>query len=95
MKNCHRCGTAWRGYGPNPRFREVCRSCGAYLHSCLNCRHFDHQRSYSCKLKESEYVGPRQALNYCELFSMADSFVREAEARVEKARDRWEALFRK
>ena len=92
MKKCYQCGTPWRSYGPQPRTREVCEGCGAHLRCCANCHHYGHRIS-SCKLKESFFVGPRTALNYCEHFRMADTVAKEAEARIVRARDRWEALF--
>ncbi|MBN1444043.1 MAG: hypothetical protein JXA90_15135 [Planctomycetes bacterium] len=91
MKKCHQCGTPWTGFGSGPRAREICDGCGAYLHCCVNCHHFDQQTS--CRLRDSSFIGPRTALNYCEFFKMSDTVLREAEARVTRARDRWEALF--
>jgi len=93
MKKCHRCGTAWRGYGKEPRSREVCEGCGGYLHCCDNCQHFDHKVSISCKLTTTAYVGPRQQLNYCEEFAMHDTHVEAKKNKVNNARSRWEALF--
>ena len=92
MKSCYRCGTPWRGYGAVPRAREVCAGCGGHLHSCLNCHHYDRQAS-SCKLKETSFIGSKTALNYCDYFQMTDSIRKDKEARVNRARDRWEALF--
>jgi hypothetical protein len=94
MKKCHRCGTPWSGLGGQPRFRQVCEGCGAYLHSCVNCHHFDHQSTNACKLKQTTFVGCRSAMNYCEEFRMTDSVLRESEARLSKARMRWEALWK-
>lgn len=95
MKKCYRCGTRWTGYGKEPRAREVCAGCGAYMHCCSNCHHFDHKLTTSCVLKHTQYVGPRTQLNYCEEFSMTNWRQKEAEARVDHARTRWEALFEK
>lgn len=92
MRKCYKCGTPWRGRGqPGPR--QICERCGVYLHSCLNCHHFDSELSNSCKLAETQYVGPRDASNYCEEFRMVNSHLRAIEARTERARNVWEQLF--
>ena len=93
MRKCYRCGTAWRGYGSEPRSREICDGCRGYLHCCLNCHHFDKTVTNACKLPHTKFVGPRSQLNYCDDFNMADSHRRQAEARVDGARSRWKALF--
>ena len=93
MKKCNRCGMTWTGYGAQPRQREVCEGCGAYLHCCLSCRHFDHRRTRACKLKTTVYIGSRTALNYCEEYQIEDTRLQVAEDRVDRARDAWESLF--
>lgn len=95
MKKCHRCGTAWRSFRAQPGSRDVCEGCGAYLHSCSNCRHFDRLITCSCKLPHTSFIGARDSLNYCEDFRMLDSFVRAEEERVERAKCAWEQLFRR
>jgi hypothetical protein len=93
MKKCNRCSTPWTGYGAQPRAREVCENCGAYLHCCYNCHHFDRQNSI-CKLPHTSFVGIRDSLNYCEEFQMLDSRRRAVEDRVSRAKSTWEELFR-
>ena len=95
MKKCSRCGTRWSGYGPQPRPRDLCAQCGGYLHSCVNCHHFDRKQSYSCKLTHTSFVGNRESLNYCEDFRMLDLAQRASEDRVVRARNTWEELFRR
>ena len=95
MKKCHRCGTTWKGLGGQPRAREVCDGCGAYLHSCANCHHFDREITHSCRLPNTSFVGGREMLNYCEEYKMLDANLRANENRVLNARATWEQLFRK
>ena len=92
MKKCYRCGTVWQGYGRGPRTREACEGCGGHLRCCSNCHYLD-RASSSCTHRESSFIGPRGVLNYCEFFKMTDTRIKEKEARVTRARDRWEALF--
>jgi hypothetical protein len=94
MKKCSFCGLPWSGYGSQPRPRENCVGCGEFLHCCTNCHHFDSKVTNSCTLRGTQFVGSRKSLNYCEEFRMTDWTRRAAEVRRERARDRWEALFR-
>jgi hypothetical protein len=73
----------------------VCEGCGAYLHSCLNCHHFDRRGTNSCSLPDTPFVGSRDSLNYCEEFRMLDIARRASEDRVTRAKENWEALFRR
>ena len=96
MKECARCGTRWTGYGNQPRAREVCEGCGAYLHTCLNCHHFDRRNNTnSCTLPNTAFVGGRGTLNYCEEYRMLDSVRKAQENRVTQAKETWEALFKR
>src|SRR5262245_44155117 len=80
------------GYG-RPRQRQICEGCGVYLHSCINCHHFDRHLTNSCKLPDTEFVGPRDALNYCESFDMVNSELLAMEAKKELAKVTFENLF--
>jgi hypothetical protein len=95
MKKCHHCGTLWQGFRGQPRAREVCESCGKYLHACVNCHYLDRRVTSACTLKDTAYVGSRVALNYCEEFRMLDSSLRAREEKVLSARQAWEDLFRR
>jgi len=94
MKKCFRCGAPWAGFRGQPRAREVCESCGAYLHSCVNCHHFDHMVTSSCRLEHTSFVGARDSLNYCEEYRMLNALLRADEERVVRAKTAWEQLFR-
>jgi len=94
MKKCAHCGTRWNGYGAEPRSRAVCEGCGAYLHSCVNCHHFDSARTNSCTLPDTAFVGARDTLNYCDEFRMLNRVLRASEDRVAHAKTTWEELFK-
>jgi hypothetical protein len=93
MKNCFRCGSAWVGLRGEPRARELCEGCGAYLHSCVNCHHFDHVLTNSCKLPHTSFVGCRDSPNYCEEFKMLNTIARAEEERVSRAKHTWNQLW--
>ncbi|HZN58264.1 MAG TPA: hypothetical protein VFD71_09340 [Planctomycetota bacterium] len=93
MKKCSFCGTPWDGYGAQPRQRERCSVCKRSFHCCSNCHHMDRETSSRCRLTHTEYVGPRDLMNYCEDFRMLDTRQRDREEKISSARARWEQLF--
>jgi hypothetical protein len=82
---CHRCGAVWQGAAAQP---------GAYVHCCLNCRFRNPSLHNQCAIPETDWVGDRKHLNFCEQFE----FARRPEAGAAPgpggdARDRFGALF--
>jgi hypothetical protein len=45
-----------------------CSSCGADLHSCTNCLHFDSSAPLECRKPVSKRIGGKAKSNMCELF---------------------------
>ncbi len=91
---CHRCGAVWQGAAAQPGFKETCAGCGAYVHCCLNCRFRNPALHNQCAIPETDWVGDRKHLNFCEQFE----FARRPEAGAAPgpggdARDRFGALF--
>lgn len=95
MRKCHRCGTQFTARPGQPRTRDVCDGCGAYLHNCLNCHHFDRVISNSCTLPHTKFVGGRDMLNYCDDFKMLNHSLRVNEDRAVRARTAWDQLFKR
>jgi len=50
-------------------FQAVCEGCGAYLHCCQNCNHFQEGLANNCKIPGTEPIADRQKKNFCEEFS--------------------------
>jgi hypothetical protein len=94
MKKCSRCDTPWNGFRVQPHPRDICEGCGAYLHSCVNCHHFDDVVTNSCKLRSTSFVGARDMQNYCEEFRMVNTALRRSENRLSRARRAWDELFK-
>jgi len=46
----------------------VCSACGADLHTCTNCRHFDSSAPRECRQPVTERVAGKAKGNACELF---------------------------
>ena len=69
---CHQCGT--ESVAPKPEFRALCEKCGAFMHVCLNCEHYDRQAYHECRASATaEYVGDKEKYNFCEEFRPAGS----------------------
>jgi hypothetical protein len=49
-------------------FREECTKCGADVHSCKNCEHYDAKVYNECKEPMADKVRERDRANYCEYF---------------------------
>lgn len=65
---CAACGAAW----PEGRtdFRAVCKGCGAWLHACRNCLHYDPGAHHECRASATaEYVPDKEKFNFCEEFA--------------------------
>lgn len=49
-------------------FKAVCGNCGEYLHSCVQCAHFDPVAG-RCRSLTTEAVSRVDHINYCEEYS--------------------------
>lgn len=68
MKQCHKCGTAWKSDQPQPGYRDTCPECAAFLHCCLNCVFHDPSLHNQCRVPNTEFVRARDAANFCDEF---------------------------
>ena len=94
MKRCHRCGTEWVSEKRQPGVKETCPKCSAYLHCCRNCRFHDKTQHNECRIPNTEWVGDRVGLNFCDEFEFADTTAAIGEDKgKKKARDAFGALF--
>ncbi len=51
-------------------FRAACEHCQAPLHCCRNCVHYKPGLPNDCDVPGTEFVSDREAMNYCEEFSI-------------------------
>lgn len=49
-------------------FKAACGNCGEYLHSCVQCAHFD-PAAGRCRSLTTEAVSRADHINYCEEYS--------------------------
>ncbi len=95
---CKSCGRKVRGF-EEIRPDDVCPHCGAGLHSCRQCRHFDTASRWECA-KNAELparVASKTAKNTCLLYSPELSFdmTGSKAASTDDARKGFENLFKK
>jgi hypothetical protein len=89
---CWRCGTEVEKDLPRPFPRRAeCRACGAELHVCRMCLHYDTSVSRSCRETVAEEVAIKDRANFCGWFmprpglraSGGDPAATEARARLD------------
>jgi hypothetical protein len=49
--------------------REVCPSCGADLHCCLNCACYDPHAPQQCREPQAQRVSDKERGNFCDEFT--------------------------
>ena len=95
---CARCGspltvaTAWSAQGQ-------CARCGADLHTCAQCVHFDTSAPFECQQQIPARVSPKDARNTCPLFEPRTIVEREttsttSPASVSSAKKAFDDLFK-
>lgn len=66
---CRACGGA---IPSRPAWRDTCAACGAWLHACLNCAHYDRDAYRQCRASASaEFVSDKEKYNFCEEYTIA------------------------
>jgi hypothetical protein len=94
---CKSCGEKRRD-PEEIRFDSTCAKCGADLHACMQCAHFDTSARFECTQPIPERIPSKKARNKCPLYAPARSFdlsgSRAAET-PDDARAAFERLFKK
>jgi hypothetical protein len=91
---CARCGneltvaTAWSAEGR-------CTRCGADLHTCAQCVHFDTGAAFECQRPVPARVSPKDARNTCTFFEPRTTVERETKSTAPpSARKAFDDLFK-
>lgn len=92
MKRCHQCKAPWVSEKKQPGPKEFCDSCGAYLHCCLNCSHYDPAKHNQCAIGTTDWVGDKAGLNFCDEFEFAEEGAK-GQDRKDGDRSGFDALF--
>lgn len=94
MKRCNHCQTEWVSEAKRPGFKELCESCSAYLHCCVNCRHHSPSLHNQCAIPTTDFVSKRDGGNFCEDFEFKDDDPAAADSDEEtSARGKLDNLF--
>lgn len=80
-------------------FDAACAGCGAALHTCTHCRHFDTSARFECRQPLTERVASKTKANRCELFEPKAAQETEEEQRAapgdpDDPRAAFDALFK-
>jgi hypothetical protein len=96
MFTCARCGKPAVISGRISR-SLLCPSCGAYLHSCVNCRFYRRGSHNDCREPQAELVSDKKGSNFCDYFAPRDGPVgdRPVTERKEDGRNRQRERFNK
>lgn len=65
LMRCHACGAEI--YKSEIGKGDAC-ACGADLHSCVNCRHFDPSATFECRQPIEERIPSKTKNNDCDLY---------------------------
>jgi hypothetical protein len=92
---CARCGhelTVASAFSPE----STCIRCGADLHSCAQCLHFDSSAAFECQQPVPIRVSPKDARNTCTLYEPRATVERETKtiAAPTSARKAFDDLFK-
>lgn len=93
---CFSCGAEIISAHP-PGRREDCSKCGADLHACKNCRHYDRAAYNECRESSAEVVREKERANFCDFFVVNSQGAAAGSAadRQKDLRAAAEALFKK
>lgn len=95
VSRCAQCGTVLQTLLEE---LENCPKCGAEIHSCKQCAHFDPASRFECTQPIKKRIAKKDARNDCQYFELRTSSEREASSsgsRPEDARRAFENLFKK
>jgi hypothetical protein len=75
--------------------RDTCDACGADLHACVMCRHYDEAVARSCKEPFAEVPDDKVTGNFCDLFQLGEPRKRASGPTKDQLLSAAEALFKK
>ncbi len=90
---CHQCGKELKLQDRVGR-SEMCPTCRADLHCCLNCIHYDLSAYNECHEPQADRVLEKDRSNFCDYFVFA-SDRKSSKPPLENAKAKLEQLFKK
>jgi len=94
--SCWKCGEAFElAAGSRVGTRDTCSHCDADLHCCRNCRFYDLGKHNQCAETQAEWVGDKEAANYCDYFSPHPGLgARKRSSTPQDAKKKFDSLFK-
>jgi len=90
---CWQCGASLKAQ-PLPLGRRAeCLACGAELHVCRLCRHYDTTKAKQCRERAAEEVRNKTRANFCDWFQAKTGAFNGDESRPADRRDTLDSLF--
>jgi ribosome-binding protein aMBF1 (putative translation factor) len=68
LLKCFNCGTEL-SFSSIPGRREECTKCGADVHVCRNCQHYDRSAYNECRETSADVVREKDRANFCDFFA--------------------------
>ena len=91
---CFRCGASLAHLSLPLSRQDSCRECGADLHVCRMCRHYDPAAVDQCSEDDAERVRDKELANFCDWFEATEgAFDEAARQKHEAAQAELDALF--
>ena len=92
--NCFQCSEVVDfGARQVPGRRDECEKCGADVHVCRNCRHYDAKSYNECREPQADRIQEKDRANFCDFFMPGSASGGVSEREKQKAAA--EALFKK
>jgi hypothetical protein len=95
MPGCGKCGRRLDIIANQVGRRDLCPHCGAELHACVHCRHYDETVAKECKEPFAEVPLDKEGANFCDLYQLGDGADRGGSASKAALLSAAEALFQK
>ena len=95
MPGCGKCGAKLDVISNQIGRRDLCPECGAELHACIHCRHYDENVAKECKEPFAEVPMDKEDANFCDLYQIGDGANRGGAGNKSAALSAAEALFGK
>ena len=92
MPSCHACGCEISE--KKPQRSTQCEGCGADVHACLNCRHYDRSAPNACREPQAEWVRDKDKANFCDWLELSERDALDLH-KERQAKSIFEDLFKK
>lgn len=90
---CWKCGASLKDI-PQPLGRTAeCLACGAELHVCRLCRHYDTRKAKACRELAADEIKNKTRANFCEWFQPGAAAFAAASTGGSTPRDTLDSLF--